>query len=213
VTKDEAEEEILEQYFRADYKIRNPNASKWEVNRYIKNMRAQRTAPKSSPVTVSSGTVEQPTLLRISESSRRREPIGDEVRSFNNSRSSSTAVETIVVRQVSRVSASVDLGRSRALSATAGVKFHNTATAQASLRGQLTRHYSVSMEGELTYEQSTVINIPAHENVEVVFRWYRTWATGMVTIGDLANPSVEVAEAPFEVTVGLAFDKETRDIT
>jgi hypothetical protein len=99
------------------------------------------------------------------------------------------------------------------LSATAGAKFHNTVNAQASLRNQLARHYSVSMEGELTLEQSTVINIPAYKNVEVVFRWYRTWATGMITIGDLANMSVEVAEAPFEVTVGLAFDKETRDVT
>lgn len=156
--------------------------------------------------------VKRPTLLRISEGSQRQEPLRPEVRSFNNSKSSSTATETITIRCTSRVSASVELGRSRALSGTAGVGYHNIVSAQTSLRNELTRHYSVHLDAEVAYEQSTVINIPAHTNVEVIFHWYRIWTTGMITIADLANPAIEVAEAPFEITFALNFDKETRDI-
>ena len=135
------------------------------------------------------------------------------MRSFNNSKSSSTATETITVSCTSNVSASVELGRSRALSGTAGVRYHNIVSAQGSLRNELTRHYSVRLDAKVTYEQSTIINIPAHTNVEIIFHWYRIWTTGMITIADLANPATEVAEAPFEITFALNFDKETRDIT
>jgi hypothetical protein len=165
--------------------------------------------PTPSPI-----VVRRPKLVRVSEApARRSEPLGDEVRSFNNARSSSTAVETIKVSYVSHVSASVELSKTRALSGGAGLRFFDLVSAQASLEKDLVHHYSLGIDGELTLEQTTVVNVPAHTNVEVIFHWYRVWATGMLTIADLAKRAAKVAEIPFEITVSLAFDKETRDIT
>ena len=161
------------------------------------------------------GTVvlERPTIVRVTESpGRRTEPIGDDVRSFNNAKSSSTAVETIRVSNTTRVSTSVDLSKTRALSGSAGVSFVDVASARASLSNDLTRHYSLQLDSELAYEQTTQINIPANTNVEVTFHWFRIWVAGTLTLSDLAKPAAEVAQVPFEITVGLNFNKETRDI-
>ena len=168
--------------------------------------RRSRFTPAASPA-----ALKRPKVVRVSEASTRRsEPLGDEVRSFNNAKSSSTAVETIRVSHVSRVSASVDLSKTRALSGSAGLRFVDIVSAQASLEKDLVRHYSLGMDAELTLEQTTVVNVPAHTNVEVIFHWSRIWATGMLTVADLARRAAEVAEIPFEITVSLAFDKETR---
>jgi hypothetical protein len=34
----------------------------------------------------------------------------------------------------------------------------------------------------------------------------------MLTLAEFAQPATALAEVPFEVTVGIGFDKETRDI-
>jgi serine/threonine protein kinase len=157
--------------------------------------------------------LKRPTINRVNEASARRtERIGAEVRSFNNAKSSSTAVERIRVSHIARVSTSVDLSKTRALSGTAGIRFIDIVNAQASLGNDLLRHYSLQMDSELSYEQTTEISIPAHTNVEVTFHWFRVWATGMLTIAELARGATEIAEVPFEITVGLSFDKVTRDI-
>jgi serine/threonine protein kinase len=157
--------------------------------------------------------LKRPCIVRISEApARRAEKIGDEVRLFNNAKSSSTAVETIKVSHVARVSASVDVSKTRALSANAGIRFINIVNAQAGLANDLLRRYSLQLDSELTYEQTTEINIPPHTSVEVTFHWFRIWVTGMLTLSGFARRAAEVAEVPFEITIGLNFDKETRDI-
>lgn len=182
------------------------NASQQHERRAI---RLRRTAV-SMPGTV---VLERPTIVRVTESpDRRTESIGDEVRSFNNTKSSSTAVETIRVSNTTRVSTSVDLSKTSTLSGSAGVSFVDVASAKASLSNDLTRHYSLKMDSEISHEQTTQINIPAHTNVEITFHWFRIWVAGTLTLSDLAKPAAEVAQVPFEITVGLTFNKETRDI-
>jgi serine/threonine protein kinase len=166
--------------------------------------------PKPAPKQVE---VMRPIVVRVSETgSREVEHLADEVRSFNNANSSSTAIETIRVTHTARISTSVDLTKSKALSGGGSVNFASLAKAQAAIKDELVRHYSLQMNSELTFEQSTVVNIPAHTNVEVTFHWKLLWARGFVALADLGHPNVELAELPFKITVGLAFDKETHDV-
>jgi serine/threonine protein kinase len=158
-------------------------------------------------------SIKRPLVVSISPKGRRLEPIGDEVRLFNNAKSSSTAVETITVRHTSRVSVSVDVSNARTLSGSGGVKFLNVAEAQAMLQNEVARKYSLGVDTELTLEQSTEINVPAHTNVEVVFHWKKVWVRGVASLAEGKKPAEELAEVPFEVTIELTFDKETRDIT
>jgi hypothetical protein len=165
-------------------------------------------APAPAPV-----VLKRPIVVDVVEApTRRHEMIGDETRTFDNTKSSSTAVETISVRHTARVSASIDLSKTRTLSGNASAGFADIASAKAGLGNELMHRYSRRMDEELTHEQQTQINVPAYTNVEVIFRWFRIWATGMLTLSERARPAGAVAEVPFEITVGLGFNKETRDI-
>src|SRR5262249_52864753 len=80
--------------------------------------------PLAKPPVPSSVALKRPTVARVVEAPTRRfEAIGDEPRLFNNAKSSSTSVETIRVSYTARVSASVDLGKTRTLSGNASVGF------------------------------------------------------------------------------------------
>lgn len=168
-----------------------------------------RSPVAAAPVRV---IVKRPAVLNVVESARRQEPIGEETRFFNNALSSSTAIETIKVTHTARVSASVDLNKARSISGGASVGFTDMARAQASLGSDLTRHYSLAMGGELAHEQTTQINVPARTNVRVTFYWFRVWASGSLAVAELAKPGAALAEVPFEITVELGFNKETRDM-
>ena len=168
------------------------------------------TKPFTTPARGRPVVLKRPTISRISEATfRREEPLGDEVIAFNNAESSSTAVETIRLSRTARISMSVDLTKAKSISGSAGVTFLELAKVQASMQNEITNRYSFSAGSELTFEQTTVVNIPARTSVQVILHWKTIWATGTIVI---AERNVEVAEIPFEVTVGLAFDKETRDV-
>ena len=170
----------------------------------------QPSAMAPAPVPV---VLKRPTVVRVVEApTQRHEMIGDETRTFDNTKSSSTAVETIKVSHTARVSVSIDLRKTRTLSGNASAGFADMASARAGLGNELMRHYSRRMDEDLTHEQQTQINIPAHTNVEVIFHWFRILATGMLTLSERARPADAVAEAQFEITVGLGFNKETHDI-
>jgi hypothetical protein len=155
--------------------------------------------------------IKRPTIIRISQPAQRFEKLGDEVRIFNNA-SASTAVETITVNYRSGVSATVELSQARSLSGTAGVSFFDAVNAKAELQKDLAQRHSIQIDQALTVEQSTVVNVPAYTNIAVTFHWKRIWATGMVVLADSAEPESELAEVPFEITIGLSFDKDTHDI-
>jgi serine/threonine protein kinase len=190
------------------------------IGLYTKDTLLPGSAPKVQPDSAapavpgpSSIVLKRPTLVRVSEApTRRSEPIGSEVRSFNNANSSSTSLERISVSHETDVSVSMDLTKTRALSGSAGLSFIDVVSAQASLGNDLARHYSLRMDAKLTSEQSTEVNIPAHTHVKIIFHWYRVRATGMLTIAEQARRPVEIAEVPFEITIGLFFDKESMDI-
>jgi serine/threonine protein kinase len=188
---------------------RDPKGALWpESAPKVRPDSAPTVVPEPSPI-----VLKRPTLVRVSEApTRRSEPIGDEVRIYDNSKSSSTSIETISISHETDVSASVDLTKTRAISGKAGVGFIDVVSAQASLGNDLARHYSLRIDTKLTTEQSTVVNIPAYTHVKIIFHWYRIRATGMLTIAEQARRSVEIAEVPFEITLSLVFDKETIDI-
>jgi serine/threonine protein kinase len=156
--------------------------------------------------------LKRPIVTQLVQSGRRSEPIGEEVRSFNNSMSSSTAVERITVRSTSRVSVSVDVRNARALSGSGGVNFLNVAEVQAQLRNEVARQYSLKIDTEIAQERSTEISVPAHKNLKVVFRWMRIWDQGVARLADQSKPAVALAQVPFEFTTSLAFDWKAEEL-
>jgi hypothetical protein len=168
---------------------------------------APQTGPSSQPATIA---LKHPTIKQVSETARLVERLGDERYSFNNARSSSTAVETISISNTVRVATSVDLSKTTALSGTAGVTFASLAKAQGAIQQELARSYSLNIGSDITFAQSTIVNIPAHTNVEIILRWKLIWARGVLMLAEQHGKAI--AQAPFEITVALSFDKETRDL-
>jgi hypothetical protein len=136
------------------------------------------------------------------------EPLGDHKYTFDNSRSRSTAVETIRLVQRAAVSVIVDVNKLKTTSGEAGLSFTGLFTAQGKIVNELHRRYALTNENELTFEQSTAISIPARAHVQVIVHWKRVWQPGKVRL----NAQGHDLSAPYFITIGLRFDKETVDI-
>jgi serine/threonine protein kinase len=154
-------------------------------------------------------TLKSAQILDLVPRKRYEELRQDDVYTFDNSRSSSTATETIRVAHTAKVEIEVNLSEMKGIGGDAGVKFLNVASIQGHIKGEILARHSLRQSSEFVFEQATAISVPASTHVKVVFHWKRLWEEGMVTIGD---GGVAVAQIPYAVTVGLRFDKETIDL-
>ena len=148
-------------------------------------------------------------ITRIRERNRTEEPIGEEVRIFDQSRTTASAVETIGLSRTAEWAFTIDTSRARVLGGNAGPNVTGLASLQGKMENSLLVRYSPSWKQSITREQSTAITVPAGKKIRVTVRWKRIWQEGMIV---LRHPSGPTSDVPFRVTVMLAFDKETVDL-
>src|SRR2546421_4802635 len=110
-------------------------------------------------------TLKNAEVLNLAPGTRWEEPRLDEVRTFDNSRSSSTSVETIRVEHRDKIEAKVDIGKTTSTSGEIGIKFLNIASVQGQIKTEVLAQHSLLQASELVHEQSTAINIPARTRV------------------------------------------------
>jgi serine/threonine protein kinase len=140
----------------------------------------------------------------------RQEDHGDDVYTFDNSRSSSTSVETIHVAHTAKVEITIDLSKARSPGGQAGIRFLDFASIEGQIKSEIRMRHELALKEELVFDQTTAISIPASTHVRVVFHWKRVWQEGTVTLG---QRGAALAEVPYAITIALRFDKETSDIT
>jgi serine/threonine protein kinase len=154
-------------------------------------------------------TIKNPEVLSHKRGQRREEDHGDEIYTFDNSKSESTSTETIRIAHTAKIEVTVEMSKTRSTSGQFGVRFLNLASAEGQIRKDILARHSLSLSQELQFEQTTAISIPASTHVKVVFHWKRVWEQGTVTLGQRARA---LAEVPYAITVALRFDKETLDV-
>jgi hypothetical protein len=91
-----------------------------------------------------------------------------------------------------------------------GVKILDVAGVETKIQREILAQRTLSMSKEISYNQTTAINIPPSTHVRVRIRWKLIWEDGVATVGRPGDPQAEV---PYSITVGLKFDKDTEDVT
>jgi serine/threonine protein kinase len=153
-------------------------------------------------------TIKNAEVLRHKPGPRRQEDLGDEVYTFDNSKSDSTSTETIRIAHTARIEVDVDLSKARSVDGHVRLQFPTLAAVEGRIRSEILEKHRLSLKDELFFEQTTTISIPARTSVRVVFHWKRVWEEGTVVLGHRASAQAEV---PYAITVMLSFDKETSD--
>jgi Effector-associated domain 1 len=140
---------------------------------------------------------------------RRPEELDTEVHDYNNSGSSATSVETLRIAHSAHLVFKFDTAHASLRSGEAGVSILDFAKLQGRLQSSLRTQYSLSQENTLTVERTSQVNVPARKHVQVTLKWKRIWQDGTIVIGLKSGHDLLI---PYSVTVGLVFDKSTKDV-
>lgn len=146
---------------------------------------------------------------RIEEAERYSEPLGEEVRVIDNSRSTSSTERKITVSRQWSQSLSLDVERTTEIGGSVGAKVANLVDLSASAKRTVKQAYSVSEEQLKTYSEEVTIRVNAETKSEVTFRWRQVWQRGVV-VGTSRDGLT--SRTPFAVKLHPTFDQAQADI-
>jgi len=148
-----------------------------------------------------------PTTSAVVEGSRYEIPLGDETRTIDNSKSSSSTMRVVrLTREWARTCA-VDVDHITTVRGSAGLGLH-VLTLKAEAERTLNKKYSATTEERETFEEEVTLNIGKNTKSEIIFSWKEIRQKGVVHI---AGGDLEV-QIPYEVVAGVTFDQQQIDI-
>jgi hypothetical protein len=150
------------------------------------------------------------TLASIEAGGRRAEAIGTEQIDFDNSKSSSSSVETLHITHSTEFAMRFDQERATLSGGGASVALIGFAGISGSLQQTLRSHHSVGVTSTFTVQRISEIQVPARKHVRVTLTWKRIWQDGVVKMRTTSGVKVAV---PYSMTVDLGFDKKTVDVS
>lgn len=141
--------------------------------------------------------------VRVVETERVDEPIGEEVRRIDNSGPAGAVRRIRVVRRWAR---HVEFGDQHSESSSSVVATSSVLPVGfgAAAHETLGHYFGGGVQDERVFEEEIELSVPPGTTVELVLHWKRVWQLGFVVGGD---PAVRV---PFRAVVGLTFDQVTR---
>jgi hypothetical protein len=144
----------------------------------------------------------------VVETSRREEPIGDELRRVDNSGSSRELTRRLTISR--RWAQTVEVHAERAQTGKQGIQVGGDALTKftAATETAVKHQYSISTQSEQTYAEEITFTVPARTILEVRLCWKRIWQQGYVRVTDHSG----TVDIPFQVVVGVTFDQEHRDL-
>jgi hypothetical protein len=144
--------------------------------------------------------------VRVTETCRVEEAIGQEVRRIDNSGPASAVRRLKATRRWTR---HVEFDDDRTNTSSRGVNVNPTFFAgfKASAETTLRSHFGGSDEVEQIFEEEIELSIPPCTAVELVMHWKRIWQEGTVIGIDAGGITIQL---PFRAVVGLTFDQVTR---
>ncbi len=144
----------------------------------------------------------------IEEAERFSEPLGDEVRVIDNSRSSSGTERKITVSRQWSQTVSLEMEKATELGGSLNLTTPLSLGFSASAKQSIKRKYAVSEEVTRTYSEEVTIKVLKGTLTTVTFGWRQIWQRGIV-VGRNAE-GLEV-RAPFEVKLHPTFDQTQED--
>ncbi|WP_159024597.1 hypothetical protein [Streptomyces scabiei] len=148
-------------------------------------------------------------IIKVIEEGREEIPYEDEVRTFSNSDTTSSSIETHEFSETITRTITVQVNRATAKGSNARVTLAGAFSLQGNIEERLDSMYSVSAQRTETIRRSVAQNVKPRTSVEVIIHWKEVYKGGKVLVRTLFGTTIEV---PYRVRVGLTFDKTARDL-
>lgn len=148
----------------------------------------------------------EPPTTEVVETRRVEEPLGDEVREIDNSRSSSPIARKLFVSREWTQTYSIENQDTEKIGGSLGVQSAGIIDLKATAETALQKRYQLSFNEKRVHSEELTLNISPHTKVRVVLRWKQAWQCGLVLVTD--PRSEEQARVSFKVSQGLTFDLE-----
>lgn len=145
----------------------------------------------------------------IEEAERFSEPLGNEVRVIDNSRSSSPTERKITVSRQWSQSVALDVEKTTELGGSLDVKLPLSLGFSTSATRSVKRKYAISEEVVRTYSEEVTIKVLPETHTTVTFSWRQVWQKGIV-VG--RNTHGLELRTPFEVKLHPTFDQTQEDL-
>jgi hypothetical protein len=145
---------------------------------------------------------------RITETTRREESLGEDLRTIDNSRSSAGSTRRITVTKEWSQTYSIEYEKANTRKLDAGIEFPCGASLKAEAESRVMEHYALSKEAKQVYTEEISLDVPPKTKLVLKIQWKRIWQLGVLTVTEQGGPTVEV---PFEAAVGVTFDQVQTD--
>lgn len=147
-------------------------------------------------------------VVRITETVRTEEPIGDETRRVDNSGTSTSTVRRLRVTKRWLQKCEVQVEQSHTSGGGAELAVGTVAKYKSTTEAAVKRNFAIGTEDEQTFEEEIEITVPPRTLVQLRLRWKRIWQEGYA---DLTDPQGNTARVLFRTVVGVTFDQESVD--
>ena len=166
----------------------------------------QSSTPASAEPVTAAPKSPTPTKNTVIKGSRYEVPLGQETRTIDNSKSSSSTIQVVhITREWARTYA-LDVEHAMTVRGSAALGIH-VLDIKAESERMLRNTYSVTPEERQILEEEVTLNVAPHTKSEVTFFWKEIRQKGVVQI---SGADFE-AQIPYEVVVELTFDLQQVD--
>lgn len=149
-----------------------------------------------------------PYEARLRETERVEEPLGEEQRIIDNSKSSVKVVRSLSVSKEWVQTYTVEYEKGRADGGKLDLALVQGVGIQATAESSVKERYAVSGETRRTFTEQISMEVPKNQKVKVLLHWKRIWQHGILELASAGAPTLEV---PFKVVVGVTFDQTLTD--
>jgi hypothetical protein len=149
-------------------------------------------------------------IVEVIEGQRSERPIGDDVRTLDNSGSSSVLSRDLKITKRWSQTCSIDIEQTNTRGSSRELLLHQLASISGDISETVRKHYSMTSETEEIFEDGIALSVPAHTAVQLTVQWKRLLQHGVVRLVDRRTNIIY--EVPYESAVGLTFDQKQIDL-
>ena len=148
-----------------------------------------------------------PVTGNVVEGSRYEVPMGQETRTVDNSKSSSSTTRTVRLTREWTRTYTLDTEHDMTVSGSAGLSIH-ILDLKAEAERLVKNAYSVTSEQRETFEEDVTLTVKDHTKSEITFFWKELRQKGNV---QMSGADFQ-AQIPYEIVVGMTFDQQQVDV-
>jgi hypothetical protein len=167
----------------------------------------QANLPAPAGAAAPAPTPQTPVTSILIEGSRYDVPLGEETRTIDNSKSSSSTIRVVRLTREWAKTFVLGVEHNMTVHGSAGLGIH-VLNLKAEAERLLKNTYSVTAEERETFAEEVTLTIAQYTKSKIIFFWKEIRQKGVVQI---SGADFE-AQIPYEAVVGLTFDQQQVDI-